>query len=214
MKLFKLFLLISMTGLLFSCSTSQRVINSWVNKEVIKDKDYKKIFVIALTQNQAARNIVESDLSKSIEELGLEVVKSSSVFPATFTKEASPKKDEILSKVKELNCDLVFTISLLDSKTETKYVPGTITYAPYPTYGYYRGFGNYYNYYSPTVYSPGYYTTDKIYYIEGNLFDVDSEGILWSVQSETYNPSSLKEFSASYCKLIVYQANKDGLIKK
>ena len=212
MKSFKLILLISMTGLLLSCGTSQRVLNSWVNKEAVKGKDYKKIFVIALTENQAARNIVETDLGNALEGLGLATVKSSNVFPTTFSKEAAPKKEEIISKVKELGCDLVFTVSLLDSKTETRYVPGTATYAPYPSYGYYRGFGPYYNYYSPTIYEPGYYTTDKTFYIEANLFDSDSESILWSIQSSTYNPSSLKDFSASYSKLIVFQASEDGLI--
>jgi hypothetical protein len=213
MKTLKSLIVIVMAGLLISCGTSQRVINSWVNKDFVKTKKYNKIFVIALTQNQTARNIVESDLRKSIEGLGLQVVTSSTVFPAVFTKDTAPTKEQIISKVKEFNCDLVFTVSLLDSKTETRYVPGTITYAPYPTYAYYGGFGPYYNYYSPTVYSPGYYTTDKTYYIEANLFDSDSGSILWSVQSETYNPSSLKEFSSSYSKMIVYQADEDGLIK-
>jgi hypothetical protein len=213
MKTVRALILITVITLINSCGTGQRVINSWGNANADRSKEYNKVFIIALTQNEPARNIIETDLSRAIKDLGKETVLSSNVFPGTFTKGTAPTEEAVINKVKELNCDLVFTVSLLDSKTETRYVPGTVSYAPYPAYGYYRGFGFYYDHWAPTVYSPGYYTTDKVYYVEGNLFDADTEGILWSVQSETYNPSNIKEFSANYSKLIINQAEKDGLIK-
>jgi len=213
MKSIRILSIILTTILLYSCSPSQRVINSWRSTEIPKDKKYSKIFVIVLSQNTAAKTIVESDLAATIREIGLDAVRGGDVFSSTFSKEKAPTKEEVYAKVKELNCDLIFAVSLLDSKTETRYVPGTASYAPYPAYGYYGGFGYYYNYYTPTVYTPGYYTTDKTYYIEGNLFDTESENILWSIQSETYNPSSIKDFSSGYCKLLVYQAKEDGLLK-
>ena len=213
MKLLKYFSLLLFTIFIYSCGSSHTVINSWVNKEVLKDQTYKKIFVIALTENAAARNTVEDDFAYAISEHNFEVVKSTSVFPETFTKKSAPSKETILVRVKELNCDLIFAVSLLDSKTQTRYVPGSVSYAPYPTYGYYGGFGAYYGYRSPTVYSPGYYTTDNIYYMEANLFDVKNEDILWSVQTKTYNPSNLSTFSSSYCYTIIDQAYYDGLLK-
>ncbi len=212
MKILKAFILIAIVSLINSCGTGQQVINSWVNSNADTSKEYSKVFIIALTQNEPARNIIEGDLNKMIRDLGKETVLSSNVFPGTFTEGTAPTKEAVINKFKELNCDLVFTVSLLNSKTETRYVPGSVGYAPYPAYGYYRGFGFYYNYWAPTVYSPGYYETDKVYYIEANLFDADSQGILWSVQSETYNPSNIKEFSANYSRLIVDQARKDGII--
>ena len=215
MKIFKAFLLFLAAVSFISCSTSQRVTTSWVNRENAKEQLYNKVFILAITQNQAARNLVESDLRRQIIGLGLEAETSYDVFPATFTKDTAPSREIILAKVRELKCDLIFTIALFDSKTETKYVPGSTSYyAPYPAYGYYGGFGSYYGYYSPTVYSPGYYTTDKVYYLEANLFDTDSEKILWSVQSETYNPEDLKEFSAEYSELMIDQAYKDRIIRK
>lgn len=202
-------------GLFFiSCSHSQKVISSWVNKEELKGKDYSKVFVMVLSQNQSSRTIIEFDLEAALKERGYESVKSIDALAGLFQETAQPTKEDILAKVRESNCDVIFTVSLLDSKTETRYVPGTsVYYSPYPTYGYYGGFGNYYGYYAPAIYSSGYYTTDKTYYLEGNLFDANSEKILWSVQSSTYNPSGIKEFSSAYCKLLVYQAEEDGLLK-
>lgn len=200
--------------LLISCSPSQKILSSWVNKEELKGKKYSKVFVMALTQNQSSRTIVEFDLATTLKEHGYESVKSIDALAGSFKETTQPTKEEILAKVRELNCDAIFTVSLLDSKTETRYVPGTsVYYAPYPTYGYYGGFGNYYGYYAPSIYSSGYYKTDKTYYLESNLFDANSEKILWSVQSATYNPDGIKQFSSSYCKLLVNQAQYDELLK-
>ena len=214
MKNLKYLSFVLMGILLISCSSSTKVLNSWVNKDENKGQKYYKIFILALTQNQSARNIVESDLVSAATGLGLKSEKSSDYFIKAFDKKDAPSKESIIAKAKELNCDLIFTVSLLDSKTETHYVPGSSYYAPYPAYGYYGGFGPYYGYYSPIVYDPGYYTTSKVYYIEGNLFDTNTEKILWSVQSATYNPTDLKSFSASYSKLIMHQADEDGLFNE
>lgn len=213
MNFIKYLSLLLLTLFLFSCGSSHTVINSWVNKDAPKDENYKKIFIVALTENAAARNTVEDDFAYALDEHNFDIVKSTSVFPATFTKESAPSKETVLARVKELNCDLILAISLLDSKTQSRYVPGTVSYAPYPTYGYYGGFGAYYGYWAPTVYSPGYYTTDKVYYLEANLFDVNNGSILWSVQTKTYNPSSLSTFSSTYCNTIIDQAYYDGLLK-
>ena len=214
MKNLKFFYVSVLVLVFISCSSSQKVISSWVNKEELKEKKYSKVFVMALTQNQSSRTIVEFDLASTLMEQGYESVKSIDALAGTFRENSNPTKEDILAKVRELKCDVIFTVSLLDSKTETRYVNGSSAYyAPYPTYGYYGGFGNYYGYYAPAVYSPGYYTTDKSYYIEGNLFDAATEKILWSVQSVTYNPDGIKQFSATYCKLLVSQAQDDELLK-
>jgi len=145
----------------------------------------------------------------------MKTIKSIDALAGSFRSNSTPSEADVLDKVRELNCDLIFTVSLLDSKSETRYVPGSTSYyyAPYPTYGYYGGFGTYYGHYGPAVYSPGYYTTDKSYYLEGNLFDAFTEKILWSIQTVTYNPDGIKQFSSSYCKLLVNQAQYDELLK-
>jgi len=215
MKYLKYIYVLALAVVFISCSSSQKVLSSWVNKEELKGQKYSKVFIMALTQNQSSRTIVEFDLASTLKEHGYETVKSIDALAGSFKNSSTPTEADVLAKVREQNCDLIFTVSLLDSKSETRYVPGTTSYyyAPYPTYGYYGGFGSYYGHYGPAVYSPGYYTTDKSYYLEGNLFDVATEKILWSIQTVTYNPDGIKQFSASYCKLLVDQAQYDDLLK-
>lgn len=213
MKTIISFVLITASIIFYSCGSGQRVTNSWVNKDAFKGQKYNKIFIAALTENQTAKKIVEDDLANAVTQEGFVAIKSYTVFPQKFSG-SKPSKEDLVKKIRELGCDGIFAVSLLDSKTESRYVPGTVMYDPYPHYPYYRGFGYYYSYWAPTVYSPGYYTTDHTYYIEGNLFDAKSEDILWSVQSESYNPSDLDHFSENYSKLIISQLYKDGLLGK
>jgi hypothetical protein len=75
--------------------------------------------------------------------------------------------------------------------------------------GYGGGFGGYYGYMGPMMYNPGYYTEEKTYFMEADLFDVASEKLIWSAQSEAYDPSSISKFSRDYTAVIVDRINKD-----
>ncbi len=196
------------------CASSSKVVYSWVNSENFGKKEYKKIFIMALTEDRNAQTLVENSFIEPIRNLGIDVVTGNQSFQKTFTKSSLPAKEEILKKVSELKCDLIFLISLLDSKSETRYVPGSYYHAPYPRYGYYGMFGTYYGYWTGVIYEPGYYTTQNTYFLEGNLFDAATENILWSVQSRTYDPRDIQSFSKEYCRLVINQAMKDGVIKK
>ncbi|WP_315822938.1 hypothetical protein [Paraflavitalea speifideaquila] len=64
------------------------------------------------------------------------------------------------------------------------------------------------------MWDPGYYTTDKTYFMETNLYDASNEKLIWSAQSETMNPGSIDNFVRDYPKKLVEQLVKDGLLKK
>jgi len=200
---------------LLSCGASQKITSSWVNKDVDPSKKYTSIFVMALSQNQSARNIVESDLANAIAAKGYKVAKSTEFFTPQFTKETAPTKEAVLAKVKQLGCDAIITVGLVDKTSETRYVPGssvTVGYSPYMGYGAGYGFGGYYGYMGSTMYNPGYYTTDKTYFMEANVFDVATEKMIWSAQSEAYDPTSISKFSREYTTLLMDKMSAD--IKK
>jgi len=212
-----LVLLASLT-LLMSCGTSQEVTSFWKNPDTPQGKSYTSVFIMAITPDRAARNVVETDIAAAVTAKGFKATRSIDVFPSSFTKDNVPSKEEMLAKIKELNCDVVFTVSLLDTKSEQRYVPGTTTYgtvgyggmgyAPYPSYGYYGSYYGYASYSYPVVSTPGYYTTDKTYFIEGNAYDAETGKIGWSMQSTAYNPSSLGSFSKGYAQLLVSELAK------
>ena len=194
---------------LVSCGPSQKVTTSWKAPDM-PNKTYKTIFILAMIENQSARNIIETDLAKAAEAKGMKVYKSSEVFAPSFQSGKLPGKDEIIEKVRSLGCDALLATALVDKTSETRYVPGTTTYMPYGGYGY--GWGGYYGY-GMSTYNPGYYTTDKTYFMETSIFDVESQKMIWSAQSEAYNPSSISKFSRDYTTVLADRISRD-LAKK
>lgn len=207
-------LLATLAGLMITaCTTPMKVTGSWINKEARAGKKFQKVFLLVLTSNLGARQTVETDQATAAASEGIATVKSSDVFSPGFLK-TDPGKDAILQKIKETGCDAIFTSALVDTKSETRYVPGTTTYAPYPAYGYYGSFGGYYGYSSAYMYDPGYYVEDKTYYIESNLYDVATGDIVWSIQSEAYDPSDLNALSKEYAALLINKLRQEGVLTK
>ncbi|WP_268034937.1 hypothetical protein [Algoriphagus sp. PAP.12] len=194
-----------------SCSPSVKILGSWTSPSM-STTGYDDLFVTALTDNILARQTVEQDLDNLLNEKGVHAQSSFNILPPGF-KTSGVDKNEVLQKIKALGSDAILTVAVLDQTNETRYVPGSTMYSPMG-YGYYGRFWGYYSYYNPVMYDPGYYTTDKNYYLEANLYDAETEELVWSSQSETTNPASIETFSKTFSETIVSQLIKDGLIVK
>ena len=205
------FLIVPLLALTVSaCGPSQKITTSWINPEAASRDPYKSIFVIVLSQNTGDSFSVEDRMAGIISSRGQKAVVSSSVFPPKLSISEDFTREDMAEAIKRTGCDAVFMISALDVQSVETYQPGR---AYYPMdYGMYGSYYGYYSYYSPMVYSPGYYTTDKTYYIETNFYDVKEDLLLWSIQSEAYNPSSLDKWFDQYSYDLLNELANEGLI--
>ena len=209
----KLILQICAIVLIFSsCSTSSMITGSWRDPSTDLKK-YKRIFVAAMTDNVPARQKVEDEIASSLTSFGLTVVKSIDVFPPNIETMGVKRSDFAMQKIAATNNEAILTIALVDTKTETRYIPNVSMY-PVNSFGYYRTFVGYYDYWYGNYYNNGYYTTENTYYIETNLFDASTGKLVWSTQSESYNPGSLNGFISGYKKSMIKQLEQDNLITK
>lgn len=207
----KIFFSMLVMSVLLSACTSQQVIGYWVNKEALPKGPYNKIFILALLDKKESRIYVEDEMAALIESRGQKAMKSYHVFPPEISMQGMLTREQLAQAIKNAGCDGVYLITLLDTRTESHYQPGT---AYYPmVYGYYGSYYGYYNYYYPQVYQPGYYITNQTYYVETNFFDVESDQLLWSIQSDAYNPSDITSMFREYAHLINYKLKKEKLIK-
>lgn len=199
---------------IISCGPTIRTTASWMNKETQSPGPYHTIFIAVLTDNLQAKTIIENDLAAAATAHGFKVYKSMEAFGPISGKEGLPVKEAFLKKVNDLACEAIFTVTLVDSKSETKYNPGSgYVYAPYPRYGYYGMFGGYYGYAS-TMYSPGYYSTSNTYFLESNLYNVKTEELLVSIQSKAENPPAIQKSSKLYSESLIKELESLGLLKK
>jgi hypothetical protein len=208
----KLILYLAAALVIAGCKPATEITGSWKNTSATAStRTINTILVTALSAKTNVRQAVENDMAATLQYEGYKTVKSFDILPP-FTEGKTPDKDQLFSKIKEAKADAILTVALIDKETENRYVPGNAVYAPMPRFGYYGTFWGYYNNWYPSLYSPGYYEEEKIYFIETNLYDARTEELLWSAQSETYNPSSLDSFSKEFAEVVVQKMQKDGLL--
>jgi hypothetical protein len=199
-----------------SCSnSSMRIMATWVNKEdkPVPQPGKHKIFIFVMTQNYEVQVNLENDLAEAAEAKGIRTVKSVDAFGPILTLDKLPKNDVLLKAIRDLGCDGIFTVALVAQESKKHYVPGnsaSVGFVPYAGYGYY--YSGYYAY-SPTFYSPGYYETDKTYFIESNLFNAVTEKLLISMQSKVVNPPTAMKASKQYTQMLVTELQAQGFMK-
>lgn len=195
---------------LMSCSSS-RITHSW-KAENILPKKFSKILVLGLNNETdiGTREKMENHFVGDLGELGYTAVSSLKEFgPKAFKK---MDEDAALDKLKSSGFDAVITIVLLDKTKEKHYVPGRVYFSPYIIYQ--RRFWGYYTTIYDRVYTPGYYTTDTRYFWESNLYDLTSKELLYSVQTESFDPASSESLAHEYGKLIVGDIVKHHILSK
>jgi hypothetical protein len=193
---------------LFSCYPATKITGSWKNPAA-PSRNYKTVFIAALTANNIARSTLENHLEEALAVHGIKSFKSINEFPPNFQKD-SLTREAILNSVQSNKNEAILTVTILRKETESRYVRGT--YAPMGVYGYYGNFWGYYSYLYPYAYSPGYYTVDEVYYLETNLYDSKTEALVWSAQSQTYSYRNMNTFSRNFARLIVDKMIKDAVL--
>lgn len=197
---------------LSSCYGSRETSGVWVNREAVKGNKYSRIFIYVASPDIKARRHMENVLAAEAGKRGFEWVKSLDAIPPDLREGYLPSKEKLNEAIRSASCDAAFEVTLLRKEETDRYVPGTVMYQPRMMPVWNGRLWGYYNYWRPTLISPGYYTTDKEYFIQSNLYDVPSEALILSVQSTIYNPVSLESFSRSYLRNVVNQLKHEGLI--
>ncbi len=160
-------------------------------------------------KDRSIRTVMEQELTDRLQAQGLEVMSAVEEYgPKSFQ---GLDEEKALQKLRSANVDAVITITLLDKEKERNYVPGTVTYQPFATR--YNRFWGYYQTYYTRMYEPGYYTSNTKYVLETSLYDVKQNNLLYSSQSETFDPSSINSLANSYSKLVVKDMTSKNIFK-
>jgi hypothetical protein len=216
-----LVLLIIVT-VLCSCSSSTKISGTW-KKPGYAGANFKKILVVAVTNDPAKRSAVEKSVESTLESHRMNATTSekfidfSKIDKNNNGKIDSTKRDEVLKMLADGGYDGALVISLLDVKEQTEYVPGESYYQPSYYDNYVAGYSNEFYGYAYTTYevvtTPGYFMTTKKIYIESRLFYLKKDEMLWSAKSVTANPVDINDFSKSLASAIVKALLRDAAIK-
>jgi hypothetical protein len=194
-------------GVLSSCTASTKLSSSWVDPTA-PSHQFSKIVVVGVAQNAGVRRKYEDAFVKDLHSRGVNAVPSYQVLG-----EGRIDKDAAAAKLSEQGVDGVVVTRLVDQQTVNTYYPPTYSSVAAPS-AYYGGWYGYYN--MGYMSSPGYYSEDKVYRVETNLYDLKNDKLMWSGLTDTTLPAGDAPESQvqSLINTIVYDMEKKQAIPK
>jgi hypothetical protein len=193
-------LLLTVVLILLAGCTTSKITSSWKSPDA-KNQYYKRILVLGLINepDRQVREKMEQNVMTQLRSLGYEAMCSCEEFgPKTFE---NMNEQEALDKLQNSGIDAVLTIVLLDKQKERYYVPGKVNYTPYVMYQ--NRFYGYYRTMYTRVYDPGYFVENTKYFWESNFYSLDKKELIYSSQSQSFNPGDMQDLGEGYAKVIV-----------
>jgi len=200
----KRILLLLMAGLLLTGCATTEVLDTW--KDDSQTEKITTVFVLAVIKEPAYRNLVENKLVNVFKETGVTAYPTHLYFPQ------ADQIDEAAAAavIKEKGVDGVMVVSLVDTKNETVYTPGT-TYIENDYGGRYnRGWYGYYGRGYRVVSTPGYTTEYNISTVESTIFNPNTKKRVWSTLTQT-SETTVPDAINSYIKAIRSPLKSSGL---
>jgi hypothetical protein len=187
---------------LAACNAS-KITSTWKAKDAAP-KSFKKILVLGFIRN-ADRSIeekMENHFVGDLQTLGYNAVSSLKEYgPKMFDK---IEETEGINKLKNSGFDAVVTIVLLKKERERHYVQ--------PSYS--NRFWSYRYDVFNRIYEQGYYITNTKYFWESNFYDMATQKLLYSVQTQSFNPDDAESLGHQYGKMIVKNMVEQDIITK
>jgi len=211
-NLTKTAVLISLFTVLASCANT-KISQSWVEPD--NKKSFNDILIIGISESEQNRRAYESYFVDELKNIGIEGEASYKLIKS----DEKINRETVTKAIKGLGIDAVLTTHVAAVDEETIYRPST-GYVYGGGYGagygggYYGGLYSYYPHVNTYVNQPGYYSTHETYTIETNLYDVESEELVWSARSRTFSPESVDETIVDLTKLLIDDLKAKNLIKK
>lgn len=168
-----------LAGLLGGCASTQ-ITSAWKDPDFSR-VPFRKVLVVFQHADPALRQRMERAMAAEI----ANAVPSHALFSDQDVRDV----ERVKARVREEGFDSTVIMRLVGVEREVSYVPGRLYAAP----AYYRDFWGYWGYGWRSVYEPGYLRSDRVVKVATNVYSVADDKLVWASESETFNPSSLRE---------------------
>ena len=194
--------ILSLISILISCSSSNKISNSWKNPEAtIESAKFQTVAVFAMVKNPDMRMDVEEALASQMP--------NTIAVPSykMITKEELADINAVKQKLSERGMEgaLVLSVRNVDQKT-TYYSSGM-----YPSA--YYSFGGYYNYAWNYMYDPYGYSSTNVYVdLEILIYSLKDDKLVWYGESTSVNPEGIQQTISELAVSVKNQLVEDGLL--
>ena len=213
----RLLLAFALTLMLTACAI--KPLAEWHDSEFSGSVD--NILVIGVSDQAVVRRLFEDTFVNELATLGVSAKSSYRI----LTDEQISSKNALDVAIRAQSMDAVLISSIVGVEEIETYTPPTYTHRP-PTYAhkpptyphkpsnydrYYRDYHSYFTH-AARVATPGYWDKYKVLKLESNLYDSASQQLIWSIQSESFDPQSASQMIDDQIAVALESLRKTGLI--
>ena len=178
-------------GLFFACA-STKLEKSWADPSFnLNPMPYKKVLVVAPLKDAASQRIAEDKIVKQLK-------KTTGVQSYTYLSQNDTDPKLLNEKLLKDGFDGIIVMHLTDVEKRVSYNQGT-------------SYGGWYGY---RYYTPGYYTEDKTFLVETNMYSVKDNKLMWSGTTSSLNPTSFNQSMDEIIYAIKTELQKKGILEK
>jgi hypothetical protein len=199
----KLALALAMTALLAACAI--KPLAEWRDSNFSGTVD--NILIIGVSDQPVVRRLFEDTFVKELEALGVSAKSSYQV----LTDEQISSKDALDAAIRAQSMDAVLVMRVIGVEEINTYTPPTYTYTPSAFGHHYRDYHSYFNH-AVQVATPGYWDKYEVLKLESNLYDSVSQQLIWSIQSESFDPRSATQLIDDQITVAITSLRNTGLI--
>ncbi|HWO43062.1 MAG TPA: hypothetical protein VNO43_14775 [Candidatus Eisenbacteria bacterium] len=191
-------------ALIGGCAT-KRIVTQWSNPNYAGPAQaFKRILVIAATDQTALRRNFEDAMVARLKAAGVDAVPSYRYFPENG-KVPEPRLKEAVQKS---GADAAMITRLIGVTRRTEVTPGY--YDPFPAFGLY-------GWYASAWYG-GFYVPPRVYrypvfFSETTLYDVVKDEVVWTGTIRTVDPEEIDEAIDDYASTVVAALQEKNLLR-
>jgi hypothetical protein len=167
------------------------------------------ILIIGVADEPVVRRQFEDTFVKELAALGVSAKSSYQV----LTDEQISSKDSLEAAIRAQSMDSVLVTRVIGVEEISTYTPPTYTRTHTPLHfdRHYRDYHSYFNH-AVQVATPGYWDKYDVLKLESNLYDSASQQLIWSVQSESFDPRSATQLIDDQITIAIKSLRNTGLI--
>ena len=164
------------------------------------------VMVVGVSEEAARRRLFEEVFIREFEKRGIKAVASIKVLgPDTRL-----TRDTVKAEAARLGMDAVLATRLISAGNEEIDQPPSIARMPSASYANVDLY--FYSWDALSAY-PGALGKQYVVRLETNVFDTDTEKLIWTGSSQTVEPESIREIIESLCSNVMDRLRKDKLIR-
>ena len=204
MKILHHVIVLSICVLLGGCSAN-RLLSTWKDPAVNTPLP-APVLVVGISKNATKRHIYEDTFVDSLNGVNIKAIAS-----YTASKQAiEPSKDALKDVVKKTGAKTVLITHMVGENEKDHYQPALDRYGSirHSNTGLYR----YYPMIYSSVYTPGSYTSTTKVMLETNLYDVETERLIWTARSESIDPVMTRKYYQKLIDLFLNDLQRKKLI--